>query len=185
MAVEKRDGNRKLGVGVVGLGRMGRHHALNILHRVPRATLVCACSPMQTDLVWADEHLVPHGTRVVPTFEEMIETGGLDAVIIASATPFHASQTTAALKKGIHVLCEKPVCQSLGEVSDTTCRGPSIANTVHSWRPWLRWPKLPLPQSSWLDLCGDSMTTTGKRLTRSTKMLLGAQLSSGHKAARH
>lgn len=99
---------------------MGRHHALNILHRVPRANLVCACSPLEADLAWADEHLVPHGTRVVPSFEGMIEIPGLDAVIVASATPLHASQTTAALKKGLHVLCEKPVSQSLEEVSWST-----------------------------------------------------------------
>lgn len=110
---------RQLGVGVVGIGRMGRRHALNVLHRIPRAKLVCACSPAEADLIWADEHLVPHGTRVVPTFEKMIETPGLDAVIIASATPLHTSQTTAALKKGLHVLCEKPVAQSVEEVSST------------------------------------------------------------------
>ncbi|KAM0543481.1 hypothetical protein ACHAPJ_012279 [Fusarium lateritium] len=107
---------RRLKVGVVGIGRMGRHHAMNLLHRTPRADLVCACSPAEADLVWADENLVPHGVHVVPTFEEMIETPGLEAVLIASATYLHTSQTTTALDKGLHVLCEKPVCQTLDEL---------------------------------------------------------------------
>lgn len=107
----------RLQVGVVGLGRMGRHHAFNIIHRVPQAALLCACSPAEPDLVWADEFLKPHGVRVTPTFEEMIETPGLDAVIIASATFLHASQTVTALNRGLHVLCEKPVCKTVKEVS--------------------------------------------------------------------
>ncbi|KAM5345665.1 hypothetical protein ACJ41O_011526 [Fusarium nematophilum] len=107
---------RKLKVGVVGIGRMGRRHAINVLHKVPRATLLCACSPAEADLIWGDEHLTPHGVHVVPTFEEMIETPGLEAVIIASATHLHAEQTTAAMERGIHVLCEKPVCKTLDEL---------------------------------------------------------------------
>ncbi|CAI6031990.1 unnamed protein product [Clonostachys chloroleuca] len=116
MPSEKPNVPKRLQVGVVGIGRMGRRHAINILHEVPRATLLCACSPAEADFVWADEHLVPHGVHVVPTFEEMIETPGLEAVIIASATHLHTSQTTAALERGLHVLCEKPVCQTLDEL---------------------------------------------------------------------
>lgn len=93
---------------------------MNILHQVPRARLVCACSPAEADIVWADEHLVPYGVRVVRTFEEMIETPDLAAVIIASATHLHTSQTKVCLERGLHVLCEKPVCQNLSEVSGDT-----------------------------------------------------------------
>ena len=117
MPAQKNHVPRRLKVGVVGIGRMGRHHAMNLLHRTPRAHLICACSPAEDDLLWADEHLVPHDVHVVPTFEEMIETPGLEAIIIASATYAHTYQTTAALDKGLHVLCEKPVCQTLDEVS--------------------------------------------------------------------
>ena len=111
--------HKKLNVGVVGIGRIGQPHALNILHKVPRARLLCACSPKDSDIVWADEHLVPYGVRVCRTFEEMIETPQLDAVIIASATTLHMAHTLAALDRGIHVLCEKPVCTSVDEVSNS------------------------------------------------------------------
>ncbi|CAM1507976.1 Fc.00g048240.m01.CDS01 [Cosmosporella sp. VM-42] len=107
---------KKLRVGVVGIGRMGRRHAINLLVKVPRATLLCACSPAGADLIWGRENLVPYGVRVLPTFEEMIETSGLDAIVIASATPLHAEQTIAALDRRIHVLCEKPVCRTLEEL---------------------------------------------------------------------
>ncbi|THY50025.1 NAD-binding Rossmann fold oxidoreductase family protein [Aureobasidium pullulans] len=106
----------KLKVGVIGLGRMGKRHAINLLHKVPRAELICACTPLEVDIAWANENLVPHGVQVVSTFEEMIEVPGLEAVIIASATPFHASQTSICLERGIHVLCEKPICKTIEEL---------------------------------------------------------------------
>ena len=113
---QRKDAMKKLRVGVVGLGRMGRRHAINILHKVPRATLLCACSPAEVDLLWAAEHLEPHDVHVTATFEEMIETTGLEAIIIASATPLHGEQSMVALRKGIHVLCEKPLCKDYNEV---------------------------------------------------------------------
>lgn len=114
---QRNDVHRQLKVGVVGIGRMGRRHAMNILHHVPRATLLCACSPAKVDLAWASEHLTPYGVHVVPTFEEMILTPGLEAIVIASATPLHGPQTLTALRKGIHVLCEKPLCKNYNEVN--------------------------------------------------------------------
>ncbi|KAG9770660.1 hypothetical protein ABEF93_007265 [Exophiala dermatitidis] len=105
-----------LRLGVVGIGRMGQQHAVNILRQVPRAKLICACSPAPADLVWAESNLVPHGVAVYPTFEEMIETPGLDAVVIASSTDLHYHHTKTCLQRGIHVLCEKPISQTVEEI---------------------------------------------------------------------
>jgi myo-inositol 2-dehydrogenase / D-chiro-inositol 1-dehydrogenase len=111
-------GQRKLNVGVVGIGRVGQSHALNVLHKAPRASLLCACSPADADIAWAEEHLIPHGVQVYRTFEELIATPQLDAVIVASLTSLHTRHTTEALDRGIHVLCEKPVCTSVDEASN-------------------------------------------------------------------
>ena len=115
-----RPARRKLNIGVVGIGRMGQQHALNLLQLSPRATLICACSPAETDLKWADEHLIPHGVAVFRTFEEMVMYPGLQAVIIASATKLQYQHTLECLKHGIHVLCEKPIATSSEDVSIST-----------------------------------------------------------------
>lgn len=110
--------SRVLNIGVVGIGRMGQVHALNILRLVPRARLVCACSPAKADLEWAEKELVPHGIAVFSAFDEMIEFPGLDAVVIASITELHYQHTKEALKRRIHVLCEKPISQTVDQLQD-------------------------------------------------------------------
>jgi predicted dehydrogenase len=51
-------------------------------------------------------------------FEAMLDKGGLDAVVVATPMQFHASQSIAALQRGIHVLCEVPVAVSVEECRD-------------------------------------------------------------------
>ncbi|KAL4960045.1 uncharacterized protein BDV14DRAFT_193266 [Aspergillus stella-maris] len=99
----------KLNIGVVGIGRMGQRHAQNILHRVPRARLLCVCSPAPHEIEWAEQNLQPEGVQVFAEFEKMIETPELQAVVIASPTDLHITHTVAAMERGIHVLCEKPI----------------------------------------------------------------------------
>ncbi|OJD33156.1 nad-binding rossmann fold oxidoreductase family protein [Diplodia corticola] len=111
----KRPEPRRLAIGVVGIGRIGRQHALNALHNVHRTKLVCACSPAPADLEWADEALIPYGVNVYPSFEEMIAEPGLEAVIIASTTLLHYEQVATCIKRGLHVLCEKPLSMSVAE----------------------------------------------------------------------
>lgn len=109
---------RVLNMGVVGIGRMGQVHALNILRSTPRARLVCACSPAKVDQDWAKQELVPYGVVVFSTFEEMINFPGLDAVVIASLTELHFEHTKEALKRRIHVLCEKPISQTVEQLQE-------------------------------------------------------------------
>lgn len=144
---------KRLNIGVVGIGRMGQRHALNILHLVPRANLLCVCSPAKPDLEWADQHLKPYGVQIYETFEQMIETPGLEAVVISSATALHASQTLVCLERGIHVLCEKPITTDLDEVRTQSVIFGSysavevIQGPISSPRSWI-YNKISLPPLS-------------------------------------
>lgn len=52
---------------------------------------------------------------VFTDWEEMLVSGQIDAVIVASSNETHAAITQRALAEGLHVLCEKPVALSAAE----------------------------------------------------------------------
>lgn len=110
---------RKLQVGVAGLGRMGKRHALNFLQNVPRAVLVAVTSPDAAERDWAAENLAPDGVAIYENYSDMIAHVGLDAVCVSSATAVHAEQTNAAIAAGKHVLCEKPLGTTVEIVSSS------------------------------------------------------------------
>ncbi|KAI0102105.1 NAD(P)-binding protein [Nemania sp. FL0031] len=104
---------QKLKVGVAGLGRMGKRHAVNFLHRTPRAEVVAAFTPDESEQVWARANLEPHGVTIYSDYNEMLKHTGIQAVVIATATKVHAEEALAAIEKDLHVLCEKPISLSI------------------------------------------------------------------------
>lgn len=78
------------------------YHALT-----PRAEVVAASSPDLNEHKWAAENLT--GARIYKDYYEMIEKENLDAVVVAGITAVHADHAIAAIKKGLHVMCEKPL----------------------------------------------------------------------------
>lgn len=108
---------QKLHVGVAGLGRMGKRHALNFHQNVPRASLVAVSSPDAAERQWAFETLAPHGVAVYESYDDMLAHAGLQAVCVASATAVHAEQAIKAIDAGKHVLCEKPLGTTVEVVS--------------------------------------------------------------------
>ncbi|KAL3489738.1 hypothetical protein BJX62DRAFT_208585 [Aspergillus germanicus] len=109
---------QRLKIGCAGLGRMGKRHALNFLQRTPRAELVAASTPDDTEIEWAKEHLAPYGVTIYQNYEDMLKHEGLEAVVVASATAVHAEQAIKAINAEKHVLCEKPLSTSV-EISQT------------------------------------------------------------------
>ncbi|PKX97019.1 Gfo/Idh/MocA family protein [Aspergillus novofumigatus IBT 16806] len=98
--------NRNLDIGVAGLGRMGKRHVHTLLYRTPRAKVVAVENKEYREFRIA----------VYSSYEEMLAHPGLNAVWISTSTDVHASQSLAAIGKGLHVLCEKPLSTDLAEV---------------------------------------------------------------------
>ncbi|KAL4927624.1 putative NAD binding Rossmann fold oxidoreductase [Aspergillus undulatus] len=109
---------QRLKIGCAGLGRMGKRHALNFLERTPRAELVAASTPDDTEIEWAKTHLAPYGVTLYKDYDEMLKHEGLEAVVVASATAVHAEQAIKAITAEKHVLCEKPLSTSV-EISQS------------------------------------------------------------------
>jgi predicted dehydrogenase len=52
----------------------------------------------------------------------MLDSAGLDAVVVASSNDSHFPLTMAALDRGLHVLCEKPLAQNAAQAQEMTAR---------------------------------------------------------------
>jgi myo-inositol 2-dehydrogenase / D-chiro-inositol 1-dehydrogenase len=96
-----------LRVGVIGVGMMGADHAGRIAHQTANATLVAVADP---DEGRAGELAARYdGVAVYADPLELIDDGGVDAVIIASPGFVHEEQVLACIRTGKHALCEKPL----------------------------------------------------------------------------
>lgn len=101
----------KLGMAVVGVGKLGRRHAGNLKRAIPQAHLVAVAD--------ADERVarqVAEDLEVQPCdFQALLERKDVQAIAIAAPSRFHAGAIEAAAQAGKHVFCEKPVALTLGE----------------------------------------------------------------------
>lgn len=102
---------KKLRLGVVGLG-MGRGHARGYMSH-PQADLVALCD-MDADRL-ASEASALGVAQTYGDAVEMFDRAALDAVSIAVPNKLHAPLTIAALERGLHVLCEKPMARTAEE----------------------------------------------------------------------
>lgn len=112
---------RKLQVGIVGLGRMGRRHAANLLERTFRADVVAAWAFDEREAEWGYEQLQPHGATIYTDYDNFLQHIGLEAVVIATVAGAHADQALKAIEQDKHVLCEKPLSISAEIVSSCPC----------------------------------------------------------------
>lgn len=103
----------KLGIGVLGMGEMGRRHAENIRRHVPRASLVAVADVAVDRARQAAKDLEIE--NFYPGLDAMLECDGLDAVIIATPDKFHAPAVKAVAKAGKDIFCEKPIGLNLAE----------------------------------------------------------------------
>lgn len=108
---------KKLQVGIVGLGRMGRRHATNFLQRTFRADVVAAWAFDEREAELGYQQLQPYGTTIYTDYDQFLQHAGLEAVVIATVAGAHADQALKAIEKDKHVLCEKPLSISAGIVS--------------------------------------------------------------------
>ena len=100
-------------IGIVGLGRLGKRHALNLVASVPGAVLVAAASPLEDERQWAQQNLP--GTSVYASVEDLLRHDGLDAVWLVTPTSVHVEHIEKSLLAGKHIFCEKPLSLTLSE----------------------------------------------------------------------
>ncbi len=102
-----------LHVGVVGVGRIGAFH-VRTLRGLPG---VASVTLADADAARARRVASEAGAGVVETPEALVEAG-VDALVIATATPGHAPLLRLAAEAGLPAFCEKPVALDIATMDD-------------------------------------------------------------------
>jgi predicted dehydrogenase len=106
--------SRSLRVAVAGL-RIGEWHARAVAEH-PRAVLsaVCDANPERAEAV-----ALKYGAgNAYTSYERMLEAEELDGVSIATPNALHVPMVRAALARGLHVMCDKPLSLYTTEASE-------------------------------------------------------------------
>ncbi|PHN07542.1 Gfo/Idh/MocA family protein [Flavilitoribacter nigricans] len=117
-------------VGVVGLGFIGPAH-IEALRRIPGIEVTAISHHTREKAeAKAAQLRIP---RAYTDFYEMIDQESLDAVHICTPNHLHYPMAKAALEKGIHVICEKPLAVKLEEAQELVelAAKKGLVNAVH------------------------------------------------------
>ena len=100
-----------LKAAVIGLGNMGQYHA-KAYSLIEEASLVAVCDPNQDRF----DHIIKEShTRYYSDLLDLLSNEAIDVVSVCVPTSKHHDVAKACINKGIHVLVEKPIAQTVEE----------------------------------------------------------------------
>ncbi len=105
--------SKKLGIGVIGLGRLGSAYAKYLTGRIAGATLVAVSDVIESTVtsLAAELGVSKHYVR----YQDLIADEEVEGVVIVSPTSTHKEVVLEAAKRGLPIFCEKPLSISLAE----------------------------------------------------------------------
>ena len=108
--------NGKLNIACIGVGMQGSSNA-EYLARTDNVIALC-----DVDQAWHKKQIQNrknlHGIKLWTDYRVMFDKLGkqIDAVLIATPEHNHYTISTAAIRRGKHVYCQKPLCHTVNEV---------------------------------------------------------------------
>ncbi len=105
---------KRIKVGLIGVGRIGKLHLENISIRIPSAEAVAIADIY---IEGAEKIAERYGVKTVSAdYKEILSNRDVEAVIICSPTDTHAQYVIESAEAGKHIFCEKPLDLSLEKI---------------------------------------------------------------------
>jgi predicted dehydrogenase len=133
---------KKLRGALLGAGQVTQYH-LQAWSQIEEAEIVAIYNrTLERGQERARQFGIPQ-ERVYGDYERLLDNHQLDFVDVASAPVAHRVQVQAAARRGLHVLCQKPLATSMQEARTMaeTCRQAGVLLSVNEnwrWRSWYR-----------------------------------------------
>ena len=123
----------KIRFGIIGVGGMGTCH-LRYMMKMRPVKLTAVCDIVESRAAAAASE---SGAKPFVDYRDLIDSGLVDAVIVATPHYQHAEICIRAMKRGIHVICEKPLGVSLTPVDKlvrTAKKTGVVFAVMYQWR---------------------------------------------------
>lgn len=119
----------KVKIGVIGIGNMGSGHCKNILSGLcPDIELAAVADISAERRAFAKENY-PESVAIFDDAMKMLDSGLINAVIVAVPHYFHPQYVIAALERGIHAMSEKPAgvyTKQVREMNEAAAKSDAI-----------------------------------------------------------
>jgi predicted dehydrogenase len=128
---------------LIGTGSIAPHH-LVAWQRVPDVQIVALCNRTIEKARALGQRFGIDADHIYQDPDDLLaHESNLQFVDIATAPDLHRSQTEAAARRGLHVLCQKPLAPSLEDAQSmlATCQAAGVLLSVNEnwrWRAWYR-----------------------------------------------
>ena len=119
-AIRDHSKEKKLKVGIIGTGWIAGNHAESYKQLEDVEVVACADLVPGKAEAFCKEYGFEHA-RCYPDHLSMLEAEDLDAVSVCTYNRTHAQCSIDAMKHGVHVMCEKPMCVTMEEAEEM-CR---------------------------------------------------------------
>lgn len=120
---------RKIKLGIIGIGNMGSGHARSVLEgKCPDFELVAVADTNPERLTWARENL-SGALETFPDAASLLDSGLVEACIIAVPHYDHPALAIQCMEKGVHVMVEKPAgvyTAQVHEMNEAAARHPEV-----------------------------------------------------------
>ena len=99
----------KIKLGIIGFGNMGTGHTSNIMGgNCPEVELVAICDKNPDRCEFGKNKYPDANITYFTDAIEMLDSGLIDSCLVAVPHYDHAKYSMECMKRGIHVMCEKP-----------------------------------------------------------------------------
>jgi predicted dehydrogenase len=122
----------RLRAALIGLGRIGFQFHAPALHANSHFAFTAALDPLPERRREAED---AWGVKTYADLGALLAAERPEVVVIASPTPWHAEQARLAFAAGAHVVCDKPVAQSVAEFDTMAAAATHAARKLMAYQP--------------------------------------------------